>query len=102
MHDPSKPFQIRITKPVGNCTDATSVWLRAGRKLRVETTSRQHYPYAQPAMEPSYTIAKASHFHDGRWEEVLPWHAVPYIESEADTEAAHAKVADRIVELLAA
>ena len=98
--DNSKPFQIR-TATTGNITDATSLWLRAGRKLRVETGSYKSYPHARP-VEPSYTTARGLHFCGGKWREVLPWHAVPYIESEADTEAAHAAIVDRVVEFLAA
>ena len=97
-----KPFQLRITTPAGNCTDATSVWLRDGRRLRVETTTVASMRYSASSERPAYTVARGLHFVDGRWEEVLPWHAVPYIADATDTEAAHAVVADRVVEFLAA
>lgn len=76
--------------------DTTTIWVESGHKIRVSTHSYEAF-YERP----SYMSARSEHFHDGRWQEVLPPHTVPYVE-ETDELAYHRVILASTIDFLGA
>lgn len=57
--------QLKVGKWSYGSNGATSVWYASGHKIMVVSDSLE-----------KYTTISSMHFHDGKWQDVLPWRKV--------------------------